>query len=533
MVPGDVNSSPPLPSPLPAAPPVDEESLVDALGDVDRRAHGAFFTPRPLVERTLALAARHLPGDGRPLTVVDPACGAGAFLAAAREAWPAARLLGLELLPEAAAACAARLPSARVLTGDALRGGLAPLLAHVPEGGVELWVGNPPYNGTSALLQDAEAYGKVRALLPEAMPRGTSLRDDYAFFLLLAARRLAEREGVLAFITSSTLLDAFLYAPLRRSLLSGLELREVADLGGGAFRNTRVRTCITVWASRPRPPRPPLPARFTGTDGGEAALTPEEPELLLRPRDGAAEGLDAAWRAKGEPLDVLVPVSFPGLKTRFDALLVDADAGRLEARVRAFLAAPAGGLEDFARAWDIPAGLLPKLRALHASLGDVPPAFSGACVRPFYRYAGARHRGEVPEEAREWCYLERRLIPRGDHRLRGAYDPHEEPVKLLFNVRELPLSAALVTEPGCVHAHRHARFAPLHVPKDLAHPEGPWTVNLSPSGRAAAKRLGGPEGLFRAVCAFINSAPVQQVWAPAFGASRVLPVPLAALARVR
>ncbi|MCI0571777.1 MAG: N-6 DNA methylase [Myxococcaceae bacterium] len=517
--------APPGLTPLP-----DEEALSEAHPGLDRRSLGAYFTPRPLVERTLALAREHLP-CGRSLTVVDPACGAGAFLVAAREAFPSARLFGLELSPEVAATCAARVPDADIRTGDALRGGLEPLLAGVPEGDVELWVGNPPYNGTSTLLKDAEAYGRVRALLTEALPRGTSLRDDYAFFLLLAAQRLEAQDGVLAFITSATLLDAFLYGPLRRSLLSRLQLREVVDLGAGAFRETRVRTCITVWTSRRSLPRAVAPRFHSGVD--VVPLSPEEPELLLRPRDTAAEALDSAWRTAGEPLDVLVPVSFPGLKTRFDELLVDEDRERLAERIRAFLDVTPAGIADFARRWALPETLWPKLAALHASIQEEKPQFSEECLRPFYRYAGARHRGSVPASALAWCYLERRLIPRGDHRFRGTYDPHVEPVKLVFNVRELPLSAALVTEPGCVHAHRHARFAPLHVPVDLARPEGPWRVNLSEAGLAEAQRFGGPAGLYRAVCAFINSAPVQRVWAPAFGATRVLPVPLRSLRRAR
>ena len=123
---------------------------------------------------------------------------------------------------------------------------------------------------------------------------------------------------------------------------------------------------------------------------------------------------------------------------------------------------PVNRLSAFARAHGIPDALLPKLRALKEG-----PALrvDAAHVRPFFRYAGARHRGSLPPEARAFCYLDRRLIPRGDHRLRGPYDPHLGAVKLLFNVRELPLSAALLEEEGCVHDHRHARFAPLLVPQ--------------------------------------------------------------------
>jgi hypothetical protein len=165
-----------------------------------------------------------------------------------------------------------------------------------------------------------------------------------------------------------------------------------------------------------------------------------------------------------------------------------------------------------------------------------------ACVRPFFRYAGARHRGALPPEARAFCYLDRRLIPRGDHRLRGPWDPNRGAVKLLFNVRELPLSAALLEEEGCVHDHRHARFAPLLVPQRVrdeglditrvtrsAEALGPLVPNLSPRGLAWAEQLGGPLAAYRAIVRFLNGPEVQGRWAPVYGASRVVHVPLAAL----
>jgi hypothetical protein len=514
-----------------APPAVDEEALVHRFPGLDRRLLGAYYTPAKLVERTLGLALAHL-GPG-PLSIVDPACGAGAFLSAAARLRPQAQVLGLEVTGEAAQWCQARVPTAEVRVGDALRGGLEPLLARIPQEHAELWVGNPPYNGTSPVLKDRATYARLRALLPLALLPGTSLRDDFAFFLLVAAHRLRTRPGVLAFITPSTLLDAFLYAPLRQALLGSLTLRQVVDLGPGAFTNTQVRTCITVWSSLPTPAAASIPF-----ERGEwkSTFTPTSPEWRLAPTPPEAAALDARWRAQGELLTELVPVSLPGVKTRFDELLVDEDPEQLLERLRHFARTSPRGLRAFMKAHGIPSPLLPKLRALKDG-----PAFQvePSCVRPFFRYAGARHRGVLPPEARAFCYLDRRLIPRGDHRLRGPYDPHRGEVKLLFNVRELPLSAALLEEEGCVHDHRHARFAPLWVPQRVREEGldvtrevpslqalGPLVPNLSPRGLAWAEQLGGPLAAFRELVRFLNGHEVQQVWAPVFGASRVLPIPL-------
>jgi hypothetical protein len=489
------------------------------------------------VETVLGLALPHL-GTG-PLCVVDPTCGDGAFLAAAAARLPWARLFGLELSVALASQARARVPRAHVLVGDGLRQGWASLQSALPSGGVELWLGNPPYNGTSPLLRDPPAYAALLERIGplEPLPRGTSLRDDFAFFLLLATMHLRQRRGVLAWVTSATLLDAFLYAPLRKRLLDSLALEQVVDLGAGVFSNTRVRTCISVWSSS----GPRRQARFRERLSGglhftpDVRFVPEGPEWNLRPTPADAATLDRAWRARGEPLDSLVPIHCTGLKTRFDELLVDKSAEVLLARVDAFLTSPVRRLEGFALAHGLPLDLLPKLDALRRTPG-LPRRAERGSLRAFFRYAGARHRSTLPASAKAFCYLDRRLIPRGDHRLSGRFDPHLHPVKLVFNLRELPLAAALLDVQGCIPAHRHARFAPLEVPEriwalgtvagrsnmDL----GPDVPNLSPAGREWASRLGGPQRAFERIVLFINSPAVQEVWAPAFGRSRALPIPM-------
>jgi hypothetical protein len=50
--------------------------------------------------------------------------------------------------------------------------------------------------------------------------------------------------------------------------------------------------------------------------------------------------------------------------------------------------------------------------------------------------------------------------------------------------------------------------------------------NLSARGLAWAKRLGGAQQAFDAIARFLTSREVQEIWAPAYGASRVVHVPL-------
>lgn len=491
---------------------VDEEALGAHFDATTRRRGGIYFTPSWLVKQVIDAVAPFVPARGR-LTVVDPACGAGAFLSAAGERFARARLVGCELSGESATHCRQRLPGATILAGDALRGeGRARLERTLDEeDSFELWLGNPPYNGRSALLDDPVAFAQMqRLLVPQAqLSKGQSLRDDFAFFLLTAAQRLSSRRGALAFVTSASLLDAFLYAPLRQTLGSKLTFRSAVDLGAGAFQGTKVKTCFSVWTSE---------------RSGEVE-TLEAPQFRLRRPSRAAAELQAAWA--GEPITRLVPISLPGLKTRFDELLTDVDPERLLARLRELMRTTPSGLGAFAARHAIPSSCLKKLEALPRNV-----EIEARRVRPFIRYRGA-----LPRGAAGFCYVDRALIPRGDHRLRGAWDPHVGSPKLVFNIRELPLWAEVIDEPGCVTAYQHARFAPLWVPEriragDAKRPAedslealGPLVPNLSSAGLKWAERLGGPEKVFQAIARFIRSEDVQKVWAPEFATSEEIIVP--------
>ncbi|MBK7858219.1 MAG: N-6 DNA methylase [Archangiaceae bacterium] len=463
------------------SPRLDEQALAARLSLADRKRLGAYYTPVELVDRVLDAVTRYLPGD-LPLAFVDPACGAGAFLVRAAERFPHAELFGLELDADSLALARERLPRANLVRGDALEKGTLDTLLSTSRARFEVWVGNPPYHGTSEVLRDAERWRELVAGVPQL--RGQSLREDYAFFMLRALERLEGRSGALAFVTSATLLDAWAHAPIRKLLTDRLSLREVHPLGRGMFRDTRVSTCFTV---------------FTTPDLGQGMST-AGPEHLFREVDPRAEELDA----QGVRLSELVPISLPGLKTRFDELLVDDDREKLIDRLQRFCAG---------KRIDVPPECREKLRALPRV------EFDERAVRRFLH----------PNGRRAWCYVDRRLIPRGDHRFQGEWDPHACDVKLVFNHRELPLHAQVIAEPGCVTAYRHSRFAPLMVPERVLR-EGVavarYETDLGPLVPNFSRPVANPRAAFDAIAEWINSVPIQQHWAPAFGTSRDLPIVL-------
>lgn len=519
---------------------VDEEALAQRLPQTQRRAKGIYFSPAPLVDAVVAVATQWLPSVA--FNVIDPACGAGAFLAGARRAWPHARLFGADLSPIALQTCAERLPDAQLAEGNSLTASIDGWWPQLNEGSFEAWLGNPPFQGRSSLLDEPAL---LRALIPPSlrMPSGTSLRDDYVLFLLRATERLRARDGLLAYVTPSSLLDSYAYGPLREYLLSVLSLRHVLHLGPKVFSGAKVATCVTFWTSRRTEHAP----RYQSRDQQGAfearqlqaprALTPSAPHWLLRPTVDEAEALDAKWRAQGELLETLVPVSLTGLKTRFESLWVDTSRDVLAARVRAFFEAQPSQLPHFAREHGLPEASLSKLAALKAMSANV--SFDAANLWPFVVLSAPATGVVEPQQSAAFCYLERRLIPRGDHRFRGVWNPHRHAIKLVFNLRERPLFAFLLKKQACVPAFQHTRFAPLHVPRALllrttvsvrtdeeAADEVP---NLSAAGLAWAQQLGGATEAFARIARFIASDEVQNVWAPAFATSRVLPIPFKVL----
>lgn len=207
-----------------------------------RRPMGATYTPRAIVDAMVAWA-RSAASPGR---VVDPGAGSGRFLVAAGQAFPHARLVGVELDPLAAMAARASLAVAglagrsSVILGDYRE----IVLDHAV--GSTLFMGNPPYvrhHGIEPrwkrwLAETASSYGLHASRL-------AGLHLHFLLATLVHAR--AGDTGAL--ITAAEWLDVN-YGQLARELvrgpLGGLRI-DLIEPAAQAFTDAQVTAAITCF----------------------------------------------------------------------------------------------------------------------------------------------------------------------------------------------------------------------------------------------------------------------------------------------
>ncbi|MCC5953973.1 MAG: SAM-dependent DNA methyltransferase, partial [Acidimicrobiia bacterium] len=175
-----------------------------------QRALGIHYTPASAADTLarLVLAGRDAAHPDRPLTVVDPACGAGSLLAAvARRHHGPVTLWGADVDAAAVAATGALAGSAavHVQQADGLLAGRAEYPG-LPQEGVDVVVANPPF------------LGQVRGVTVHDRQRAAALRDrfgpaahrycDPAALFLLAAVDLLRPGGRLGIIVPVSLLSS-------------------------------------------------------------------------------------------------------------------------------------------------------------------------------------------------------------------------------------------------------------------------------------------------------------------------------------
>lgn len=225
-----------------------------------RSEMGAYYTPPPLVSRLLDLSEK-AGVDFSKASVIDPACGGGAFLApvalrmlskekGSSPEWIFRRLVkrlkGIEIDPFAAWMSAVllesvlmklcikakrRLPADIIIVGDALK------QEHV--GSFDLVVGNPPYGRVTL---DSEMRKKFsRSLFGHA--------NLYGLFTDLATRFARQSTGVVAFLTPTSFLGGQYFTALRTLLteiMTPVSFDFIADRDG-VFDDVLQETMLTVF----------------------------------------------------------------------------------------------------------------------------------------------------------------------------------------------------------------------------------------------------------------------------------------------
>lgn len=239
-----------------------------------RQEFGIYYTPRAVVDVVLSEVRNRLGPVAAPPAILEPACGAGAFLRPAfhwlQGDWPdsepqdlAAQLIGVDVDPRAVTLTQQSLARSFVeLTGSAQHVQIA--LCDFLETDVEgplcngvAWnrqfdavVGNPPFLAHAAGKKiDAERLSRYR----QTFSRATGGKPNLASFFVLQALKLLRPGGVLGMVVPRLLLRGPEYAAFRAETLREAELLSVVDFGTNhVFEDPDITTALLFLRKRDR-----------------------------------------------------------------------------------------------------------------------------------------------------------------------------------------------------------------------------------------------------------------------------------------
>jgi len=224
---------------------------------------GQFFTPTEVVEFMFEIAGAQ-PG----WSVVDPACGDGAFVARA-VARGCAPVVGVDLDPHALALCRERVGDA---AGLLEQDGLAPL--EVDHGdGFDLVIGNPPFNALRHGVEDAAVLSRF------ALGRkGDAVRSRQRLEVLFLERfiQLARPGGAVCIILPDGVLANTRLRYVREFVAESATVRAVVSLPRSTFGagNTEAKTSVLLLEARPSRPGENAAVAAVEDLGELAALAP-------------------------------------------------------------------------------------------------------------------------------------------------------------------------------------------------------------------------------------------------------------------
>jgi hypothetical protein len=191
------------------------------------RALGAWYTPGRLAETLCRWAVRR-PTD----TVLDPSCGDGAFLAAAR-----ARVVGIDVDPSALDRAARAAPGAGLIEDDFF----AFARANLGRARFDAVVGNPPF-----LRTQGRAAAEKRRALAVAAAAGVRLTADASTWapFVAASAALVRPGGRLAMIVPREALFVGYARPLLEALTRRFARTELVALDASWFEGALVKVAL-------------------------------------------------------------------------------------------------------------------------------------------------------------------------------------------------------------------------------------------------------------------------------------------------
>ena len=230
-------------------------------------------------------------------------------------------------------------------------------------------LGNPPYNSFAGIAKVEEERGlsdAYRTTKKAPGPQGQGLNDLYVRFFRMAERRIVEKtgEGVVCFISNYSWLDGLSFTGMRERYLEVFDRIWIDNLNGDKYRTGKLT-----------PQGDPDPSVFSTEFNKEGIQVGTAISLLVRKKNtrGADEvGFRSLWgrNKRAELLDgpghyeivqpvpelglpfapaqveaaylswpllpELFPVSFPGVQTSRDDVVVDIDRDRLIRRMEQY-----------------------------------------------------------------------------------------------------------------------------------------------------------------------------------------------------
>lgn len=231
-------------------------------------------------------------------------------------------------------------------------------------------LGNPPYNGFAgvAVAEERALSEAYRTAHRAPAPQGQGLNDLYVRFFRMAERRIVEMnqpgEGVVCFISNYSWLDGLSFTGMRERYLEVFDGIWIDCLNGDKYKTGKltpdgdpdpsvfstkanpegiqVGTAVALlvrkgkhasaetvqfrhfWGKTKR-------AKLLADEGKHEEVTPV-PQVGLSFVPGQVTAAYSGWPSLPE----LFPVSFPGVKTSRDDVVVDIDRGRLEERMQTY-----------------------------------------------------------------------------------------------------------------------------------------------------------------------------------------------------